>query len=510
MNRQDAAVGFTKNKNKIFPCVSASLRPCVKFFPVLILLLGAGLRFHALAQDSRFHPDEAFFSTFARNAAVNGDWLLHGPLDKTPLSIYASALSMQFIAVAPLPNGVHDMHPILGEFAARLPNTLAGIALIAVVYALAQVIYRDRLIALLSMLLIALSPFAIVFSASSFTDGLMLLLITLAVWAAVRNKPALASVFLALGFASKQQALFYVPLVAAVLWVRATPVSPLRRRFVYFVLPILLGVIAVFIWDAAREQPDSMFALAAAHNNPERIFAHIDELVPRLNTWLGYGAWLLGPGWLTAIMVALGMVFSSRRMNSPVAKTSLMFSGYTLGYALLHWLVAFNTYDRYLLPLLPILALLAARGLSLLAGDFNLRRLALTVSLLIVLLPAAFDAAEKRVPIGGDQGEHDGILELAAWLNGRPVAAVLYDHWFGWELGYYLGQWTNKRVTYYPTPDALVADALQLPEIGARYLPAPADAPIETWLSALHEAGFEVRLAYDMSGFVVYELTPPT
>jgi hypothetical protein len=52
-----------------------------------ILLLGIGLRFHALARDMRFHPDEALFATFARAAAVKGDWLLHGSLDKTPLPV---------------------------------------------------------------------------------------------------------------------------------------------------------------------------------------------------------------------------------------------------------------------------------------------------------------------------------------------------------------------------------------------------------------------------------------
>ncbi|HLU11718.1 MAG TPA: hypothetical protein VK003_18735, partial [Oceanobacillus sp.] len=64
------------------------------FFLVLILLVGVALRIHALGQDRRFHPDEALYSTFARSAALNGDWLLHGSLDKPPLTIYASALSM--------------------------------------------------------------------------------------------------------------------------------------------------------------------------------------------------------------------------------------------------------------------------------------------------------------------------------------------------------------------------------------------------------------------------------
>ncbi|MFN8371501.1 MAG: hypothetical protein U0694_01290 [Anaerolineae bacterium] len=48
-----------------------------------LLLLAAFLRFHALAQDVRFHADEALFATFARSsAALDGQWLFPGALDK--------------------------------------------------------------------------------------------------------------------------------------------------------------------------------------------------------------------------------------------------------------------------------------------------------------------------------------------------------------------------------------------------------------------------------------------
>jgi 4-amino-4-deoxy-L-arabinose transferase-like glycosyltransferase len=104
----------------------------------VILVVGAALRFHALGQDRRFHPDEAWFSTFARHAALNGDWLLHGPLDKTPLSIYASALSMTLFVTHTDELNLLDFNVYQGEFAARLPNVFASILQIAIVYALAR------------------------------------------------------------------------------------------------------------------------------------------------------------------------------------------------------------------------------------------------------------------------------------------------------------------------------------------------------------------------------------
>jgi 4-amino-4-deoxy-L-arabinose transferase-like glycosyltransferase len=113
----------------------------------LILLLAALLRFHALGQDARFHPDEALFSTFARSAALDGGWLLPGALDKPPLSIYTSAAFMALLARADITPGLPDLTPRLGEFAARFPNLLASLVLVALAYALGRRLYgrqRDK------------------------------------------------------------------------------------------------------------------------------------------------------------------------------------------------------------------------------------------------------------------------------------------------------------------------------------------------------------------------------
>ena len=64
-----------------------------RLIPILILLLAALARSGALADDARFHGDEALFATYARNAAIYGDWMLSGALDKPPVSLYAMALT---------------------------------------------------------------------------------------------------------------------------------------------------------------------------------------------------------------------------------------------------------------------------------------------------------------------------------------------------------------------------------------------------------------------------------
>ncbi len=513
--------------------------------PLLILLLAILLRLHALGVDIRFHPDEALFATFARQAAVNGDWMLRGPLDKPPLTIYAGAISMMFTGVATLPDGVLTLEAHRGEFAARLPGTFASIILAAVMYTAARRLYPGAgdFLPLVALLLAALSPYAIAFSATAFTDGLMLLAITLALWQGAAGRWGWSAVWLALGFACKQQALLYIPLVLLVLASR----PPMRRavRWLRFAIPLLVGLVLLFAWDAGRGQETSLWALAAANNDPGRL-ARLDELLPRLWTWLEYAGLLAGTLPLTILLatLALGVALwriisefrrrNSERQGDPVRSptdcsalhthTDAILLLYILAYGLLHWLVAFSQHDRYLLPLLPPILLLMARGVerfvngmpgivlgvgSLRPSPITGRHIALSLPLLVILLVPAWDASEGRVPVGGDRGAHAGIDALADYLNAKPLATVIYDHWLGWELGYYMGAWSNKRRVYYPTPEALVHDALTLPEHEPRYFPAPDDAPVIPWLAALQTAGFEVRVDKRIARYTVYALIPP-
>ena len=475
--------------------------------PLLIVLLAAALRLGALARDARFHPDEALFSTFARSAALNGAWLLPGALDKPPLSIYTGALVMTAFAQ---PNPTTNL-PLLtaraGEVAARLPGALCGIALVAVLYRLARRIY-DHETALIAALLLALSPFAAAASATAFTDGPMLVFITAALWAIVEQRPGLSGLCLALAFASKQQALFTWPLIAALAWA-SDDLSV--RRAIRFLFPLIVGTALLLLWDAARGQPTGIFALAAANNDPWR-FIRSDEVMPRLQAWLTAGASLLGPLPVTLALLVAALGGLVRRTPSRAALIDVLLLAYALAYGLLHWLVAFNTFDRYLLPLLPPLVLLAARGLTA-VGPWRAApkaaKQAAVCLLVFILIGPAIDAARGNLPIGNDPHPENGIDALAAYLDSRALGAIIYDHWLGWELDYYLGQWTDKRRVYYPTPKTLADDALRQPDPAPRYFAAPAAEPASRWLDALHEAGFQIEPDFQNANFVVYRLTPP-
>lgn len=490
---------------------------------LVILLLGSALRFHALVRDVRFHPDEALFATFARSAAVNGDWLLHGNLDKTPLSIYAVAESMTLFGITTLPNGVLTLNIRAGEFAARVPAVFASVISIALMAALARRLYRSATLSpVLAAALMAVSPLALAFSATAFTDSLLLCCVLFALWNVCHQRTISAGIWLALAFWCKQQALLVMPLVLALALLSDTALASRRRALSVLMrvcLPIALGVLLLFVWDAARGQETSLWTLALVNNDPGRL-ARLDELIPRLLAWALNAQYFVASGLVGGLLAVIALVAVFRRGWRAAGGVEQILIIYTLGYLLLHWVVALNIYDRYLLLILPPVLLLIARGLEWIVKHLAFRSLIVSPSarlafavlscivvITFILLPAS-DAVEGRFSIGGQHGEYEGIDELGTYLDSKTLGAIIYDHWLGWELGYYIGTWSDKRRVYYPTPQALLADALLQPDPAPRYFVAPVDQPVADWLNPLKAAHFEITQVYQSKRFIVYQLIP--
>ena len=459
---------------------------------VALLLLAALLRTHALAQPARFHPDEAHYMSFARSAAVNGAWLLPGPLDKPPLTIYANALALAFFAVAPDAGGVLQLDVHHGEFAGRLFATWASLLSVALGIVIARRLWRDAHAAWLAGLLLALSPMLLAFSPTAFMDTPMLLLALLA-WALhLHRHPRLAGLAWGLAFAAKPQALFFLPLIFI------GPHGPTLQSGGRFIAGAALPLLALFIWDAARPET-SFLALGLANNAPQTAPAWLDQMA----RWLNFGGWLLGDVHLSTACLLLALLGVARQ-----PRPGLWLLAWALALLLLLTL-GDRIYDRYLLPLLPALALLAGMGGACLLRHLGRAGLPLLALLLAWGVVPAWQAANLAVPIGGDRGENAQIDEVAEALNALPLASVIYDRWLGWSLDYYMGQWSNKRRVHYPTPQALAAGALALPEQGTRYLVAPQREDYAPYLEALRTAGFTITLEQQIGDFLIFALIPP-
>src|SRR5690606_21028493 len=147
---------------------------------------------------------------------------------------------------------------------------LGGVVVMVAVYALANRLYRSRAVALAALALIAFSPYAVTYAPTALTDSLMLPLSLLGLAAVARGHDGRAGGWLGLACLAKQQALYFVPLAAALAWV-CDERSRVTSRLIRLALPVALALLVLALWDAARDQPTSLWALAAANNAPGRL-----------------------------------------------------------------------------------------------------------------------------------------------------------------------------------------------------------------------------------------------
>jgi hypothetical protein len=454
-----------------------------------VLLVGLAVRVVPW-DENRFLEDEALYAYWGLQIASGTDPMLDlEPVDKPPLHTYAVALSTLFLGY--------------GETAARLPSLLASLAGIALVYALGRELFGDERVGLLAAISVTLSPFDILFASTAFTDPLMTALVLAALLAALKDRPGAAGLLAAMAAAPKQQGIFFLPLVALVglmVWCTAparvdfhAAKSRLKRRtgqtphdrpsfllelkpglarprnnpWLRFAIGIAVVGAAVFWWDMSRAQKPGFLAqgfisyggldLVPLNALGERTEAWLDIIKifwtsPLVNTLLATTlvGWLIGGlrGWWpkpTRIVTALSL--------------------FTLGYLALHIVIEFQVWDRYLLPLIPLLALLTAKALielvtNLSPAAWRRASMAILSSVLILALSGpVLVATRSGLPVGGDHGAYDGIKHLATHLHAEaPSGAVLYHHWLGYHYRFYLYN-APYRTHWYPSLEDLTRDA---------------------------------------------------
>jgi 4-amino-4-deoxy-L-arabinose transferase-like glycosyltransferase len=456
------------------------------FGATLIILMGALFLIRGMTTSERLHADEAYFLTFARNAAVNGDWHLSGALDKPPLVIYTQALSLTAFAIESDAEGVLQLDVYRGEFAGRMVSFYSAILAGASLIALARTYRQIRPYALWAGVLFVASPFFVAWGASAFLDIPMLMWSLLA-WLMMRRKKYIAGGILwGLAFASKPQALFFLPLILL-----AKPSHSSLGRFLVGMMPVL-GLL--LLWDNTRSET-SIFALGAVNNiATDSLWG---DWQTDISLWWRYAQWWAGVPLISVFALLLAM-------QRAISKYRWLWLGWIVTYSALHMLTRLNVYDRYLLLLLPVLVLLMVH---LPAPPW---RKAHRGALIVIILAMSISTWQSHhLPIGSDKGDNAHIDQLAETIDALPVASVVYDRWLGWEMGYYLGQWTNKRRVYFPSPDALAKGALALNERGTRYFIAPDDTPYQSYLASLRVIGFTVDTPQRMGRFLLFRLQPP-
>lgn len=501
----------------------------------------------ALLDAFPFREDEAIYGFWAR-AAVSDPFFLHTWPDKPPLFIWL--LRGAFTLFGP------------SAAAARLVSIFASTLTIPLVAWGARRLWQSRLAALLAAMLMTFNPFAVSFAPTAYTDSLLVLLGTGAVVAALSRRGLAAGLLLSAACMTKQQGLFYAPLVIALLlgapvramlrhlWSRfagnRTPTVPCHPAGVslglwterplrgdntiwshwsatgWAMLGAALIVLPVLWWDSQRwAVAPSPWALAL------QTYAPLAWLPP--SQWLARGEiwaqwlWYLGGSWTVwlmlgaALMVASGMAWRRRRSSPRVA----LLLGWGIAFIALHLISNLQAWDRYLLPLAPWLALVAsgplARGLSRRLLDWvrGIFFILLMIGMVETVVPGV-DAAKGHLPIGGDHGDYAGLTAAMTWVEEQAGPAILYHQVLGWHFRFYLYddlQPTGENpprfdLRWFPSATYLADNAAKSP-YPPKYLIVPEWATPRDLALHLAMRGLALEPRLQVGRFAVMEIIVP-
>jgi hypothetical protein len=439
-----------------------------------LLLLGAYFRLGTLARDTRFHPDESLFATFSRQMVALGDYFLADTIiDKPPFTFWLTGNSLITVGES--------------EFAARLPNALASLLALAVLYALTLRTTHRPSVANLALLLFALSPLDIAFAPTVFQDPPMLAAALLAALLVSRQQWGWGGLAMGFSIISKPTGLWLLPLVLGVGFISpmkcsAIGLSTLIRRAILFAGGMALPLGYIWYWDS-RRHVQSFVELGAHHNNPGR-WIRSEEVWPRLESWLELFTQVAATDWLAFIflLVAAGWLVVAAMQKRRDGLISWLITAYVLAYMGIYWLVAFSPWNRYLYLLVPFVLIPVAQGIVWLVGRWRYGLSVTACAITIVSWSPAADATRLSA------APHTyGIDQLADTLNRDYRNTVVYDHWLGWSISWYMGRFSPVWLIYYPTPEDL-ANHLQYAE-DEQYFIAPSAEQARPWVELLRAKG---------------------
>lgn len=441
-----------------------------------VLLLGLVLRLALLARPG-LHPDEALYASWSLRISEGRDPVLLGVLvDKPPLFLYLLAGLFRLAGQAGA--NTTDLAGLVA--AGRLAAVGASLVSLVLLWAVARQVHGQRA-ALLAVALFALSPLTARLSPTLLTDPWLVLWMLLGLWAGLKGRPWLTGLACGLAYATKQQAVLLIPLIVAVYLlgqrlqpsaVDISPASTAHRRSIWRLAGGFLLVFAIVLWwDSLRWQWMPSFWQSGATAYGGLSLVHWSDLPKRIGQWgelLGYTF-----GWPSLALLVICSGIGLRLSRRSLWAFDRLLMAFVVVYLLVHLVTTMAVWDRYALPLVPLLALLLGHGLALLwdtlaktgrldtfAGSrAKLHRRRLMVALLAVGLGyTIWMAAFSRIPVG-DATAYDGAAQVSDHVrHTQPPGAILYHHWFGWHYGFYLAD-APVDLRYWESPADLAAKA---------------------------------------------------
>lgn len=327
--------------------------------PVLTLLLLASLTFFVgLGRQAITDGDEAYYAEAAREMVEGGDWLTpHFNYEyrwEKPV-LYYWLTSTVYLVTGPT------------EAAARFWSALSGVGLVLLTWAIARDTGADARAAWLAGAIAATCFGYFAEARLALPDLPLTFCITLTIWAALRQRWAVAGITAGLGFLMKGPVALVVPAVVILpIWWRdrATVRVPWRGIALAAILFLVVGL----PWYAAmavvhgRAYLESFFV----GDNFERFAT--SRFAGRTSVgWWFYGPILLGglvPWTAYAVTFLIARLFGTRegrRWSFTANEWRLLLWGVL---PLLFFTVSLGKQPRYILPVLPPFAILLAQAMS--------------------------------------------------------------------------------------------------------------------------------------------------
>lgn len=456
-----------------------------------VLLLAVALRVSLLSGHG-FHPDEALYATWARLIATGQDvWLADRVVDKPPLFIYLLAALFGTLGAS--------------EAIARLPNLVASLVTIWLTYDIGFRLYRDARVGLLAATTLALSPMAMLFAPTAFVDPTMLCWLMLSAWLLLRGQFGWSGLAFGLGLATKQDAVLFAPLLAIGFVHQPSTFKHQKSFLLGCALPLML----LLGWSTLRPQPDFLraslehyggLALISPADYATRVQSIVRLLQDISSEWL----------WLLALLAMPVIALRTRHRSDRFLLIAIVY------WLMVHLLIGFPLWDRYMLPLAPIAALLIARTISTFLTQWRsqVARSLLIAAVLWLLAQPAHEAINGDIAVGRNAVPHAGMNQVGEFFwRVDTSATVVYVHDLSWELDYYtFGQYLDRR--WMPTPAQLAADAAHM-SLAQRYVVLTAHESFQhTLADALAQMNLKaapVFVARDGAGrasVYVYRLAP--
>ncbi len=490
------------------------LRPHV----VLAVIIGVAaiLRLSLIAAN-RFHGDEALYCHWGLLIASGKDiFLRHGlVVDKPPVFLYTLALFFKVFG--------HT------ETAARLPSVIASLAGIVVVYEIALELF-DRRAAILSATLLTFSPFDAQFAPTAFTDPLMVTLALASCLLALRGRHLPAGIAMGLAVMTKPTAVIFAPLAilfAALPLITKGEGRRLGRAALHLGLGFGAVVLAVVAWDLVIRIGCVNFLSASAARYGGLRVAAVGRLLPRVQGWLQHLQYLTGSRVLNLTLIVGGVCLLAYGLWRRRERAGWVFEwvlvGFFLYFVAVHTLLTFGVWDRYMLGLAPILALILSRVI-LLPHDVLARRegfdrarvaylAVLGLFLLVTISHPTQVALRYGFPIGGDHGSFQGIDDVADYFRGNASeGSIVFHRWLLWHYLYYMFD-LPLDYYYYPSFEFVLDTSQQLPTY-EKYIVFPSWTDPSGLANFLEDNEWEMRQLYrtyrpnGTMSFTIYRIQP--